>query len=121
MMTMSAGKLATNDTKVVLSGYLNQTAQTDLQILTSNGWNESWISHDLLKDIQAYDHFITKEGLLFVSGGKNPFNQKDVKNEALSYNFTSMEWMTLTSMKFSRYFHKCQSIARDSTKIRFFN
>lgn len=121
---MSAGKTRRDDFDVVLSGFMNASFDKQLKVLTSQGWNDSYIFNQESINYVDYDHFITKDGLLFVSGGSvDPESERlDV---ALTYNFTSMKWKKLHPMRIPRSAHKCQSIlhnlGNDRLVIHFIN
>jgi len=118
---MSSGKTSEADFQIVLSGIIETSSlKTQFAVLTSDGWNDSLVKENqLLQNLTFYDHLITKDGLLFVTGGIYINDSQNFSKAALTYNFTSMEWKKLKSMLIPRFWHKCQSISHDLKKSRF--
>lgn len=67
------------------------------------------------------NHFVTKDGLLFVTGGVmwGSYEKSPTKNFTFTYNFASEKWTQLESLNVERSGHSCQNIAHDAEKKRF--
>jgi len=108
---MSVGFANTGSPRVVISGYTLPTVYNNLTVFKPTGWEFLNISQSPLNNFLLSDHFVTKEGLLFVSGGRPIGTEKfnPATNIVASYNFSDEKWTQLQSMKISRTFHRCQN------------
>jgi hypothetical protein len=102
----------------VISGLEFLRPFSPMEALTSDGWNVTFIQDQLLRIHSGYDQFITKGGLLFVSGGAD-LPALTYFDFVLTYDFTSMKWTERQHLTIPRFMHRCQSIAHDSERDRF--
>ena len=109
----SVGKTSNNEFVAIFSGYFQGSNSTEFKVWTFDGWMDSMIEGHNIADLHVYDHFITKDGHLFVYCGV------ESQMMVLLYNFAKRVWTTLQPMKHTFYQHKCQSIAHDSNMKRF--
>jgi hypothetical protein len=115
---MSAGQTTLNYKAIMIALYqkTNQNITTKFEVFTTDGWGRLYLIDDYFDDHRFFDYFITKSGLLFMSGGMH-FDD-NMTNAVATYNFKTKRLTRLPSMNVGRVFHGCQSILRNATSVK---
>lgn len=113
---MSAGQTTENDYIILATAFYTEFKadyHPSFEVFTPKGWTQS-TSNTLgyFKTHAQFDHFITKDGLLFLSGGKLDMYQA-ITNDVAIYDFKTNQLKYLAPMNVKRIFHSCQNIIQN--------